>query len=118
ILGDDDLRHDRETVGGDDLAIRIGAEGAGAGVQGCTVRALDLEPALAVQGQIELVARMAEGALNVEAAHGHRLDTEADIHAFGNDVLVCPHGTPLKALDLIEKIGEFSTRPLEASGVD
>src|SRR5580693_8267673 len=71
-------------VHGDKLAIRVGVERAIAGVDRVAIRRRDLEPTPPLNRQIELVARVGQGALNVDAADRRGANPEADLSAFWN----------------------------------
>src|SRR5690606_34828864 len=89
------------------LADGGGGEGTRPGVERAAVSALDLEPALAGEGQVELVARARQGSLHVDVAHGAGLDAEADGSAFGNDRGVGPVRHALQAVHLVKKVGKL-----------
>jgi hypothetical protein len=77
-----------------------------------------LQPARAIDGDIELVAGIGERALGVEIADGGEPRSQAQLGAFRNGVLAAANGHAMDALDLIQEIGELGPRPLEAGGID
>ena len=118
FLGKDDPGNHGVAVEGHELTLGIGVEGAGAGVVGFPVRIFDLEPAPADQREVKLVRGSHEAALDVKVAHGRRLNAETDMRALGNDRLVGGVRDALIALDLVEKVREFSAGALETRRVD
>lgn len=126
-LVDDDLngidryrdgRNDTGAIHCHQLAGGVGVEGAGAGVERAAIGALDLEPASTGQCHVETVAGAGEFALGVHIAHGRRLDAEADRNALRHQRGIGAVGHALRAVDLVEQVGEFGARPLVAGGVD
>jgi hypothetical protein len=113
LIGESDAWNDDIAVDGDQLAVGVGVEGAGACVLGFTIRGLNLEPATPDQRQVKLVRGADEATLDVEVSHGRGLHAEPDMRPLGNDGLVGRIGNALIALDLVEQIGEFGAGTLE-----
>jgi len=118
ILRHHDGRFHEIALDGDELAFGIGVEGAGAGVENLAFRPLNLEPALAVDGEVELVGGVGQCALHMQVADGRRLHTEPDLGAFRDGRLAAAHRHTLELLRLVEQIGELGAGALEAGGVD
>ncbi len=77
-------------VHSDELAIRVGVERAVAGVDGVAIRRRHLEPTAPFDREIELVAGIGQGALNVDAADRRGANAKADLRAFGNGRVAAP----------------------------
>ncbi len=112
-----DGRRQRVAVGGDDLALAVLLEGAVAGVGGGAVGQLDLEEALALDGDVQRVAGLRQVALGEDALGRHRAHAGAELQAGGNLRLRRAGGAGL-AQGLVEQVLEHRPRPLEAVGAD
>ena len=90
ILRERDRRLHLVAVERHELALRVLVEGACARIEELAVCARDLEPAAAVDAEIELVVGLRQRALDVQVADRRRAHAEADIGAFRNAFLRRP----------------------------
>ena len=118
VLRHDDVGRHQQAVAGDELALRIGAERAVARIDGVAVGVGDLEPAPPVDGEVEGIAGRGQRALDIDGTDGGGAHAKADLRAFRHGGARPAAGDALQAFVLIDEIGEFGARALEAGGVD
>ncbi|MNE05131.1 hypothetical protein D3C80_976850 [compost metagenome] len=117
VLGDGDGRLDRIAVFGDQLALAVDGEVAGAGVGDLARRHGDLEVALAVDGDVVGVAGAGRAALFGDAVDAAGLDAGADLDA-GRDDGALGRGLRAHAFDvLVQQVLELGPLTLEADRV-
>src|SRR5690606_15651817 len=105
------------TVDRHQFAVAIGVEGARARVERLAVWAPNLEPAAAVERQVELVTGMGGRALAVQRADRRRPGAETEPGTFRDMILPGAIRHALQSFGLVEQVGELRPRPLEPGGV-
>ena len=102
VIWDGDLRRNQISVNRHHLPLRIQVEGAGARVERFPAIARHLEPASAVQRQIEFVRRSRQRALNVKVSDRRLAHTQTQSRSFWHRVIAAAARRTSSALGLIQ----------------
>src|SRR5690606_17923502 len=111
---DDDVGHQRVAAGGDQLAAVGEGEGPVAGVGERAIGHLDLEEALALDGDVERPTGDLGTTLPVYAGDGREPDPVPDLHRADDPLR---RGRARSLHGLVEEVLEVRATPLEPGGV-
>jgi hypothetical protein len=106
-----------ETAARDERAVGVGPQRAVARVGGGAVGQLDLEEALSVDREVELVARLLQVALGEHARRGSRAHAGANLQP-GRQLCLLRRVGACLAHVLVQQVLERNTRALEAVRAD